>query len=58
MEEVKAHGDNGWRDALDGVIVDYTGEEPEPLPVADTSEIVAALREATKAALNGHAPAE
>ena len=25
MEEVKAHGDNGWRDALDGVIVDYTG---------------------------------
>ena len=26
MDEIKAHGDNGWRDALDDVIVSYTGE--------------------------------
>ena len=56
MDEIKAHGDNGWRDALDDVIVSYTGEEPLPLPVADTSELVAALKAATEALLREPAP--
>jgi len=58
MEDVKAHGDNGWRDALDDVIVSYTGEEPEPVPVpvADTTELVAALKAATEALLREPAP--
>ena len=63
MDEIKAHGTNGWRDALDDVIVSYTGDEDdrrEPVPVAvpDTTELVAALRSATEAVLNGHARAE
>lgn len=53
MDEIKAHGTNGWRDALDNVIVAYTGETPEPVPVpvADTTELVAALKAATEALL-------
>jgi phage portal protein BeeE len=61
VDDIKAHGSNGWRDALDGVIAVYAGEEPEPIiepaaktaPVPDTTELVAALRSATEALLNG-----
>ncbi len=60
VDDIKAHGANGWRDALDGVIAVYEGEEPEPepaaktLPSTDTTELVAALRSATEALLHGH----
>jgi len=59
VDDIKAHGSNGWRDALDGVIAVYSGEEPEPViertpsPAADTTELVAALRSATEALLHG-----
>lgn len=64
IDDVKAHGSNGWRDALDGVIAVYAGEEPEPPQrtpsnAADTTELVAALRSATEALLHGQPqPAE
>ena len=57
MDDVRAHGENGWRDALDGVIAVYSGEpveqEPEPVKAIDTTEIVAALRAATEALKHG-----
>ena len=59
MDDIKAHGENGWRDALDGVIVAYTGEEPEPGEVVDApdvSELVDALKAATEALLREPVP--
>jgi len=59
MDDVKAHSANGWRDALDGVIAVYEGEDAQPEPAAkaapipDTTELVAALRSATEALLHG-----
>lgn len=57
MDDIRAHGENGWRDALDGVIAVYSGEpvepEPEPVKAVDTSELVAALRAATEALKHG-----
>jgi len=58
VDDVKAHSANGWRDALDGVIAVYEGEDgaqPEPAPIktTDTTELVAALRSATEALLHG-----
>lgn len=57
VDDVKAHGSNGWRDALDGVIAVYAGEEPAiertPSIATDTTELVAALRSATEALLHG-----
>lgn len=55
VDDVKAHAVNGWRDALDGVIAVYEGEEPQPVKAvpADTTELVAALRSATEALLHG-----
>ena len=57
VDDIKAHGSNGWRDALDGVIAVYAGEEPAiertPSIAADTTELVAALRSATEALLHG-----
>lgn len=58
MAEVIAHGANGWRDALDGVIAVYSGEEPaaKAAPVQDVAALVDALRSATEALLgNGQA---
>ena len=58
VDDIKARSANGWRDALDGVIAVYEGEdgaqhEPAPIKTTDTSELVAALRSATEALLYG-----
>jgi hypothetical protein len=60
MEDVKAHSANGWRDAIDGVIAVYEGEDVQPTvqpaPILDTTELVTALRSATEALLYGQQP--
>ena len=59
-DDIKTHAVNGWRDALDGVIAVYEGEDgaqPEPAPAKsiDVAPLVDALTRATEALLNGHA---
>lgn len=63
MDDVRAHGDNGWRDALDGVIAVYGGDAADETPVKaapeapDMTELVDALKAATEALLREPIPA-
>lgn len=50
MDTIKAHGENGWLEALDAAIA----QTIPPVPVKDVSDLVLALTRATEALRNGH----